>query len=495
MAENKTAAIIYPHQLFRANPALDEAAKAFLVEDPLLFKQFRFHKKKLVLHRASMKSYEAFIRDRVSGVEYLDADKLDRSGDIARLLAEEGVQEVRYVDPVDDWLETRLLEGLKQKGIGSKRFESPMFLNSRERVDQYFGELDSFHMTGFYREERERLGILIDADGNPEGGKLTFDTENRKKLPKGIEVPDIEAPPQNEFVREAVEYVEDRFPDNYGEAGDFFYPVTFDDAEAWLERFLGERFEKYGPYQDSIAKGDRFLFHSILTPMMNCGLLTPARVIDRTLEHAEGADIPMNSLEGFIRQIVGWREFVRGVYVSTGRRQRTSNFWGHEQRLPKGFWKAETGIDPVDDAIRGLLETGYSHHIERLMILANFMTLTEIHPDEAYRWFMEMYIDAYDWVMVPNVYGMGLYADGGLITTKPYISGSNYIRKMSDYGEGEWSEIWDGLYWRFIGKHKAFFDSNPRLRMMPRMLEKMDTSRKKRLYETAEDFLERFHQS
>ncbi|REJ76139.1 MAG: cryptochrome/photolyase family protein [Acidobacteria bacterium] len=487
------AAIIYPHQLFRSNPALEVVELVFLVEDSLFFKQFKFHKKKLILHRAAMKAYESTINDQVSKIRYVEAEEIEETGDLGGILKGEGVSNVRYVDPVDDWLETRLLEGLNEEDIEYEKLDSPMFFNSSERIEAYFEGRDSYFLTSFYKQERERLDILMDNSGEPIGGKLTFDTDNRKKLPKNIDLPPIKPAPENEWVDEAVSYVKEKFGDNYGSAEDFFYPVTFEDAENWLDQFIDERLERFGPYQDAIAKEERFLFHSVLTPMLNCGLLTPVQVVDRVLDHAESEDLPLNSLEGFVRQVIGWREFMRGVYVEAGRKQRTSNFFGHGHDLPESLWSGNTGIDPVDDSIRSLLETGYSHHIERLMILGNFMVLTEINPDEVYRWFMTMYIDAYDWVMVPNVYGMSQYADGGMITTKPYISGSNYIRKMSDYGEGDWSKIWDGLYWRFIDKHKEFFKSNPRLQMMPRMLEKMDESRRNDLFNSAEDFLESFH--
>lgn len=493
MSDNRSAGIVFPHQLFRSNPAVRDVEVIFLVEDPLYFDQFRFHKKKLVLHRAAMKAYESRIGDQVSSVKYVESNELENTGDIAGILKSERITDVRYVDPVDDWLESRLTEALDEQEIEHERLDTPMFINSRERIEEYFGGRENFHLTDFYREERKRLGILMEDDGNPEGGKLTFDTENRKKLPKNIELPGLEPAPPNQFVEEAISYVEDHFGGNYGESDGFFYPVTFGDAEEWLDRFVEQRLTRFGPYQDAIAKSERFLFHSVLTPMLNCGLLTPAQVIDRVLDFAESEDVPMNSLEGFLRQVIGWREFIRGVYVTVGRKQRSSNFFGHERSIPERFWKGETGIDPVDDSIRSLAETGYSHHIERLMILGNFLLLTETDPDEVYTWFMTMYIDAYDWVMVPNVYGMSQYADGGLITTKPYISGSNYIRKMSDYGEGEWSEIWDGLYWRFIDRHAEFFESNPRMRMMPKMLEQMDPARKKRLLNAAEQFLESFN--
>ena len=214
-------------------------------------------------------------------------------------------------------------------------------------------------------------------------------------------------------------------------------------------------------------------------------------MIDRAIEYAEKANIPVNSLEGFVRQILGWREYIRAVYEAKGVEERTRNYWQHTRKIPISFWAGKTGIAPVDDAIRGLLNTGYNHHIERLMILGNFMLLCEFDPDEVYRWFMTMYIDSYDWVMVPNVYGMSQYADGGLMSTKPYISGSNYILKMSNYQKGEWSEIWDGLFWRFIHKHYESFSKNPRMSMMAVQVAKMDSTKLNEHLKKANDFLEK----
>ena len=203
--------------------------------------------------------------------------------------------------------------------------------------------------------------------------------------------------------------------------------------------------------------------------MMNVGLLKPDYIITETLKYAQEHGTPINSVEGFVRQIIGWREFIRGLYVHVGVQQRTTNFWGYTRKIPQSFYDGTTGIVPIDTTIKKILETGYCHHIERLMVLGNFMLLCEFDPDEVYRWFMELFIDAYDWVMVPNIYGMTQFADGGLMATKPYISGSNYLMKMSDYPKGDWQAIWDGLFWRFMDVHRNFFLSNPRLGMLVRM--------------------------
>jgi deoxyribodipyrimidine photolyase-related protein len=213
-------------------------------------------------------------------------------------------------------------------------------------------------------------------------------------------------------------------------------------------------------------------------------------VVEKSLNFANENKIPINSTEGFIRQIIGWREFIRGMYLCKGSFSRTKNFWGFKRKIPKSFYDGSTGIDPLDQTIKKVLESGYCHHIERLMILGNFMLLCEFDPDEVYRWFMELFIDAYDWVMVPNVYGMSQFADGGLFATKPYIAGSNYLRKMSDYQKGDWEAVWDGLFWRFIDQHQDFFKSNPRLSMMNHTWDKMDKEKKKNHLVKAEKFLE-----
>ena len=245
----------------------------------------------------------------------------------------------------------------------------------------------------------------------------------------------------------------------------------------------------FGAYEDAIVKNESILFHSVLTPALNVGLLTPQQIIDKTFELHKKLNFPLNSLEGFIRQIIGWREFMRAIYLRESVKQRTKNAMGFTRKIPKSFYDGTTGIEPIDQTIKKILETGYCHHIERLMVLGNFMQVCEFDPDEVYRWFMELFIDAYDWVMVPNIYGMSQYADGGMMTTKPYVSGSNYILKMSDYTKGPWCEVWDGLYWRYIDQHQELFAKNPRMSMIVNLVKKMEPQKLKTHRHKAEQFL------
>jgi deoxyribodipyrimidine photolyase-related protein len=269
----------------------------------------------------------------------------------------------------------------------------------------------------------------------------------------------------------------------------FIYPTTYEESQAWLNQFLQNRFAEFGEYEDSLVRGENILNHSVLSPMLNIGLLTPQDILNKALLFANKNKVPINSLEGFVRQILGWREFIRGVYEHKGTQERTMNYWQFSRKIPKSFWDGTTGIPPVDEVIKKVLATGYVHHIERLMVLGNIMLLCEFDPDEVYRWFMEMFVDAYDWVMVPNVYGMSQFADGGLMATKPYISGSNYLMKMSDFEKGDWQQTWDGLFWRFMHVHRNFFLKNPRLGMLVKTFDKMTEEKKEAHIHQAEIFL------
>ena len=470
--------------------ALARGKTVYLIEDALYFSQYRFHKQKLLLHRASMRAHAVYLENSAARVFYIDAaDAATMSA--ALQLIPPALDALHYIDPVDDWLQRRLLRAAAALGRTLIEHRTEMFLDDLTILKPHLDKPRP-SMAGFYTAQRKRLGILVSNDGRPTGGKWSLDAENRKRLPAKIELPPTPVAADNEFTVEACAYVSAQFLDNPGAMSGAGYPVTHPDARRWLQEFLEQRLERFGVYEDAISATHRILFHSVLTPMLNIGLLTPREVVDSVLAHAKTHAIPLNSLEGFLRQIIGWREFVRGTYEFKGRSQRTANYWSHHRPLPKAFWTAATGIEPVDTVIRRILDTGYAHHIERLMIIANFMLLCEFSPDDVYRWFMELFIDAYDWVMVPNVYGMGLHADGGLMMTKPYISSSSYILRMSDFKRGPWCAIWDGLFWRFIAKHRAFFAANPRLGVMVRNLDRMEAAKLQAHLATAEAFLAQY---
>jgi deoxyribodipyrimidine photolyase-related protein len=361
-----------------------------------------------------------------------------------------------------------------------------MFLCSREDFSSFSKSNKSLLMANFYKQQRKKLNILIDQQGKPEGGKWSFDENNRKKLPKNQFPPGIKKTKIDKHTQSIIEVVDKHFVDHPGKTSDFWLPTSRKGAEQHFDRFLKERFENFGTYEDAIAPHSDFAYHSVLTPFLNTGLLCPADIIERTLSYAKKNNIPLNSLEGFIRQIIGWREFVRGIYQVHSEIQSSSNFWKHNKKLSKHWYEANTGITPLDEVLKKLLRTSYNHHIERLMIIGNMMLLLEIDPKEAHDWFMEMYIDSSEWVMGPNVYGMALFSDGGLFATKPYICGSNYWKKMGANMNGDWQDAVDGLYWSFIEKNRTFFAKNHRLNMMLRMLDKMNIEKKERIFNAAD---------
>lgn len=490
MERNLSAALVYPHQLWRNHPAASHVDTVILVEDPLFFTQFRFHAQKLVLHRASMSEFLGFYRKQGKSVYRIEASQLKNTSDIGPLLQNMGIKGVKVVEPTDVWLRQGIVRGCKKCDIEIEWCTDSSFFTSREIIEEWAQTQKSFYFTNFYIQQRKRLNILLDKHKKPLGGKWTFDVENRKKLPKGISIPGIECLDERQSVKEAREYVEANFPEALGEIHPFLYPVTFEDSQEWLTTFITKRLRRFGDYEDAISSQEAFLFHSVLTPILNIGLLTPEEICQAAIENSQ--DVPLNSLEGFIRQVIGWREFVRLVYCAVGSTQRTANSWDFSLALPESFYTGSTGVIPFDNSIKKVLKFGYCHHIERLMVLGNFMLLCEIAPDQVYQWFMEMFVDSYDWVMVPNIYGMSQHADGGLMTTKPYISGSSYILRMSNYKKGTWCEIWDALYWRFIDRQREFFSKNPRMRVMTAQLDKMGSNRERHL-RIADDFLRSLH--
>lgn len=489
--------LIFPHQLFKDHPAINNNRIIYLVEELLYFNQYKFHKQKLVLHRASMQFYKQWLKEKNYNVNYINAD--EDISDIRQLvthLNENNCKEIHVAEVTDDWLQRRLQNACKKYSIELKFYQTPSFITSIKKAGEYFSDKKTYFQTDFYIWQRKQHKILLETDRYPLGGKWSFDYENRKRFPKNETAPFLNLPENNNYVTEARKYVAENFSNNYGSNDDPFYntkgffPTTFEEAAHWLKDFIQNRFEKFSVYEDAIVANEQVLHHSVLSSSLNIGLLTPKQVIDAVTAQADEYKIPINSLEGFIRQIIGWREFIRVVYEREGRKQRTKNYWNFTRKIPESFRNGTTGIEPVDAVIKKVLNAAYTHHIERLMVLGNFMLLCEFDPDEVYKWFMELFIDAYDWVMVPNVYGMSQFADGGIMSTKPYISASNYLIKMSDFTKGEWQQTWDALFWRFMHVHRDFFNSNPRIGMLLKTFDKMDVKKRQNYLNTAAHFLQ-----
>ena len=493
--------LVMPHQLFESHLDAEDGTVFVLVEHDLLFRQYRFHTQKLVLHRASMRRFAERLRGRGYDVEVLETDGRTTSrAALAKAIRAIGPTRVTAYDVVDDWLGQDLLGALADGGYELQDddvLDTPNFLTTRQQLSDYFADAGGkARMQHFYAWQRQRLDVLVSGRGKPEGGKWSFDEDNRKKLPQGHAVPEPWWPDRHEAVDEAIAWVRKAFPDNPGDAEAFAWPTSHQEAEQHFESFLADRFAEFGPYEDALPSAHPFVFHSVLTPQLNIGLVSPQHVLHRALEVGERNRVPLSSLEGYVRQVIGWREYMRATYVFFGRRMRTRNRLEHGRRLDEGWWTGETGLGPVDHVIDRVLRHGWAHHIERLMVLGNAMCLMRVDPDASYEWFMEMFVDAYDWVMVPNVYAMSQFAAGEAITTKPYVSGSNYLRKMSDYasqdwdGEGEdWQAAWDGLYWTFVRDHREVFERNARSGFAVRTYDGFDAATKARHTRNARPWL------
>ncbi len=481
--------IIFPNQLFKNSELLSNSKKIILVEEFLFFKHYKFHKQKILFHRMSMKSYKLFLEDKGYDVRYIEST--ESSSDIRELIETLDINKIKIYNPVDNWLSKRISQSCSKKNIQIETYENPLFINNNDDLNTFFRtDKKKFFQTAFYKQQRIKMDIMMISD-KPEGGKWTYDDQNREKYPKDKTPPKIDFPEKNQLYFESIDYVNKNFGDNFGLINDeILYPYDFNTANNWLDNFLKTRFYEFGPYEDAVLKEKSILNHSVLSPLINVGLINPRDLIKKILSFYYENNIPINSTEGFIRQIIGWREFIRGVYISKGTEERNKNFWNFKRKIPKSFYDGTTGIEPVDDTIKKINESGYANHIERLMIIGNFMLLCEFDPDEVYKWFMELFIDSYDWVMVPNVYGMSQFADGGLISTKPYISGSSYVLKMSNYKKGDWCPIWDSLFWNFIDKKRDFFTTNPRMRMLVSSFDRMNIQKKELLIKTANDFID-----
>ncbi len=458
-------------------------------------KSYAYHQQKLVLIFTSMRRFAESLRKKGFQVHYIPLESKKSDGSYFDILQSElkklGVKEIRVDELADRGFMNDMKRWAKTSGIKIHEKPSESFLTPSALYSEILGERRPF-MKAFYEWQRKRLNILTDINGEPTGGKWSFDTENRKKLPKKFQAPSIPVIKRNKIVEEVIQLIEREFPKNPGKAADFWLPTDHQEALVWLDDFLESRLNGFGPYEDAISAGnvagEDILYHSALSPLMNIGLIPAKLILERTLRYASKNKTPIASLEGFIRQIIGWREFIKGIDSIYGERQTKENFFNHKRKLKSCWYDGTTGLPPVDDAIRKALRRGYNHHIERLMILSNVMLLSEVEPTEVHKWFMEMYVDSSEWVMGPNVYGMGQFSDGGIFATKPYICGSNYILKMSDYSRGPWCETWDALYWNFVDRHLDFFKKNHRISMAAHLVAKMPAAKRAKYREHADRF-------
>jgi len=469
--------------------------KIFMAEDFSLTTYQKHHKLKILMFLWSMRQYRDQLVKNGFVVYYNSIDdknfKDTYENKLLKILKDEKVRTISYFEIEDHFFEDRFNKFVSDNNLETKLFQSPMFLNSRSQFVEFAKTQKSLiKMASFYQKMRIKMSILIDNNKKPIGGKWSFDEENRKKISGKINIPKVPINTKDQRINNLKHKINVLFRDHPGSADYLWMPTNREEALKWMEIFFQNKFHDFGTYEDAIIDNNNFLYHSALSPIINMGLLTPKEIVEKAINFSKKNSIPLNSLEGFIRQIIGWREFIRGIYHYKGKEEKKLNFWQHNRKLTKDWYEGTTGIKPLDDVINDCLKYGYTHHIPRLMIVCNIMNLSRIHPDEIYKWFMEMFVDSSDWVMVPNVYGMGTFADGGIFATKPYSCGSNYILKMSNYKKDEWCDIVDGLYWKFMSDNLSFFKTNPRLSILVKSVERMNEDRKNMIFEKATNFID-----
>jgi deoxyribodipyrimidine photolyase-related protein len=465
-----------------------EAATFVLCEDPKQCRRYAYHKQKLVLVLAAMRNYAQLLESNGFQVRYHPLDQaLSWRPAVEQALAERDADTLCHFELESPELTSSIQAFARERGLKLVTIRSPMFMNSHDEFSAFLDEYGP-KLQAFYKCQRLQHKVLVTAAGEPVGGRWSYDQDNRAKLPRDLQPQEPIGFSESAIVRAAKQEVVAQFPTHPGELDAFWLPTTHADAARWLDEFLENRFWNFGTYEDALSERSPFVYHSGLAPLLNIGLLTPEQVVDQALDYAAVNSVPLNSLEGFVRQIIGWREFVRGIFHHYHEPMQNRNMWNADRALTDAWYQGTTGVTPLDHVIRKTVKFGYAHHIERLMVAANLMNLTGIQPRDVYRWFMEMFVDAYDWVMVPNVFGMGLTSEGGIFTSKPYICGSNYVLKMGDYKRGQWCDVMDGLLWRFVAIHEVTLRANHRLAPMVANLPRVARKRPE-IFTLADDFI------
>ena len=498
-------------QLLPAHPLLPSPAADFLVgliESSPRGSHLRYHQQKLTLLYSAMRHYAADLKKQKFATLYHHLTDTPAGADYATILShwiqKHKIREIHLLDP-NEYDTFHSLPALSKKlGVPIHRHASPQFLVPRAEFATWAEGKKHLLMETHYRRLRTERNILLDAKGKPEGGDWNLDDQNRRTYREFAKanptVPPFPPPIQDPIVKKVAQEVAAHFPTHPGQADQLWVPVTRAGALDWLKTFIRQRLAQFGPWEDTMVEGQQILFHSVLSPLLNIGLLTPQECIQAAEKAYREGKAPLNSVEGFIRQILGWREFIHGIYWLKMPEYRKANFLGADRPLPRWAYTGETDMRCVSQAIHGAVDHAYNHHIQRLMVLGNYFLLGGYEPQAVLRWYTEMYLDAYDWVMVPNVLGMILFADGGFFATKPYAAGAAYQDKMGNHcascqfdpkqREGPKACPFHSLYWNFFGQHSKLFGKNPRIGMMVKIWEKKTPADQKQIRQNALHFLD-----
>ncbi|MGX0876411.1 deoxyribodipyrimidine photolyase-related protein [Roseovarius sp. MBR-154] len=445
------------------------------------------HPKKIALILSAMRHFAEELREDGWQVAYTRLDDPEASksivGELMRRGQAHGTSQVIATQP-GEW---RLIEALGNAPLTVTQLPDDRFICSLDEFDRWAEGRKELRMEYFYREMRRKTGLMMEGD-KPAGCKWNYDHDNRK--PAKIDM--LRARPMrftpDEITADVLDLVEARFGDNFGDLHPFWFGVTSAQAKRALDHFVKHLLAGFGDYQDAMLQDDRFVHHSVISMYLNIGLLDPVDICNRVVEEWQAGRVPINAAEGYIRQVIGWREYMRGIYFREGPGYTARNTLGQTRDLPWFYWGGQTRMNCVAQAVDQTKQEAYAHHIQRLMVTGNFALLAGIDPGQVHEWYLAVYADAFEWVEAPNVIGMSQFADGGIIASKPYISSGNYIAKMSDYcatcaysvkqKTGEGACPFNLLYWDFLIRHRDRFGRNPRMGPVYRIWDKMHETRR-----------------
>jgi len=463
----------------------------------------RHHKKKIAFLFSAMRHFAEELGERGWQVDYVKLDDENNSGsftgEIKRAIERHDPKTILVTEPG----EYRLLEEFKG---WDENFSRPVeiladdrFIASHNEFEIWAQDRKSLRMEYFYREMRKKTGLLMDG-GEPEGGKWNYDHENRKPAGQDMFMPKPVQHRPDDMTKDVIKLVAARFDNHFGDLEPFHFAVTHNEAMRALDHFVEDCLPSFGDYQDAMLTGEPFLYHSLISFYINAGLLDPLFVCQKAEEAYRNNHAPLNAVEGFIRQIIGWREFIRGIYWMHMPDYESKNFFDADRDLPDFYWTGETDMLCLREAVTQTREHAYAHHIQRLMVTGNFAMLIGVEPRQIHEWYLIVYADAYEWVEMPNVIGMSQFADGGVFASKPYASSGSYINKMSDYcgncsysvskKTGEGACPFNALYWDFLARNADKLKGNPRMGQMYATWNRMGEEKQEAYRDSAKTFLE-----
>ncbi|WP_340244594.1 cryptochrome/photolyase family protein [Sulfitobacter pontiacus] len=471
--------------LAQADKARDTVVMAEVADEAAYV---RHHPKKIALIFAAMRKFAHALEQDGWTVAYTQLDDTDNAGSIVgellRRAAQTGASEVLATEP-GEW---RLIDKLKYAPLKVHLLPDDRFLATHAEFEAWAEGRKALRMEYFYREMRRKTGLLMEGD-QPAGGKWNFDHDNRKAAPEDVTVDGPLRFDPDATTREVLELVQARFGDNFGALEPFWFATTRAEALQALDHFITNALPRFGDYQDAMLNENEFLYHAILSPYLNIGLLNVTEICEAAADAYAAGHAPINAAEGFIRQIIGWREYVRGIYFLEGPDYTARNILGHDRDLPWFYWGGETRMNCVAKAVGQTRTQAYAHHIQRLMVTGNFALLAGVDPAQVHEWYLAVYADAFEWVEAPNTIGMSQFADGGVIASKPYVSSGAYINRMSDHCKschysvsaktGDTACPFNLLYWHFLDRHRDRFSNNPRMGNMYRTWDRMDADKRK----------------